>query len=254
MLITIQHNNRTFTADLDQPMDISIPLVPNVLGVNCFYAPMPEATPVTAGDFVGSIMQGGPINFMNLKINPHGNGTHTECVGHIKGGGYTVNQSLDIQHHLCQLISVYPTLEEHGDKVIKVQNLSGVEFEKGVRAIAIRTLPNRQDKLTYNYSGTNPAYLDPELVAKLRDMGVKHLLLDLPSVDREEDGGKMASHKAFWLKNGDILVKNTITELIFVPDKIKDGLYLLLLQIMPLEMDASPSKPVLFNLKPDESK
>ena len=38
----------------------------------------------------------------------------------------------------------------------------------------------------------------------------------------------------------------TITEMIFVPNEIRDGLYLLNLQTTSFDLDASPSKPVIF--------
>ncbi len=38
----------------------------------------------------------------------------------------------------------------------------------------------------------------------------------------------------------------TITELIFVPNKIRDDDYILNLQIASFENDAAPSKPVLY--------
>ena len=41
----------------------------------------------------------------------------------------------------------------------------------------------------------------------------------------------------------------TITELIYVPDDIPDGLYLLNLQIASFEIDVSPSKPVLYQIE-----
>ena len=78
--------------------------------------------------------------------------------------------------------------------------------------------------------------------------GVKHLLLDLPSVDREEDGGQLLNHHQFWQYPNEIRKDATITELIFVPDEVKDGEYLLNLQVTSLVMDASPSKPVLYEL------
>ena len=49
-----------------------------------------EYTPVVAGDFVGSTASGGPVNFFNIRVNPHGNGTHTECVGHIAREPYVL--------------------------------------------------------------------------------------------------------------------------------------------------------------------
>jgi hypothetical protein len=44
----------------------------------------------------------------------------------------------------------------------------------------------------------------------------------------------------------------TITEMVFVPDAVADGIYLLNIQIASLETDASPSKPVLYPLLPTE--
>ena len=79
-------------------------------------------------------------------------------------------------------------------------------------------------------------------------MGVKHLLIDLPSVDKEKDEGALKAHKAFWDVNGKTRKDCTITEFIYVPNKIADGTYFLNLQIAPFENDATPSKPVLYTL------
>ena len=82
----------------------------------------------------------------------------------------------------------------------------------------------------------------------MAEAGVNHLLLDLPSVDREDDGGKLLAHHAFWKYPQATRRQATITELIFVPDSIVDGTYLLNLQIASFENDASPSKPVLYKI------
>jgi hypothetical protein len=79
-------------------------------------------------------------------------------------------------------------------------------------------------------------------------------LIDLPSVDREEDEGKLLAHKAFWnvkdvnTLNEDARKNCTITEMIFVENEIQDGSYLLNLQIASFENDASPSKPLLYKI------
>ena len=91
MQIHFQFNNQTFLADLQQPIDISILLRAGFDQVNCFWAPPVAYEPVRAGDFVGSTELGGPVNFFNIKVNPHGNGTHTECVGHIHPDWQKVN-------------------------------------------------------------------------------------------------------------------------------------------------------------------
>lgn len=75
-----------------------------------------------------------------------------------------------------------------------------------------------------------------------------HLLIDLPSVDKEHDGGKLTAHKTFWNYPKAPRKEATITEMIFVPNAVKDGLYLLNLQVAPFENDASPSRPVIYPL------
>ena len=80
----------------------------------------------------------------------------------------------------------------------------------------------------------------------LREMGVKHLLIDLPSVDKEKDNGKLLAHKAFWNFPENPRFEATITELVFVPNDVQDGSYLLNLMIAPFHNDATPSKPVLY--------
>ena len=116
-------------------------------------------------------------------------------------------------------------------------------------ALVIRTLPNTREKLSMQYSYTNPPYLLEEAAIYLREKGIKHLLIDLPSVDREKDEGLLLSHNAFWNTKGKLRLDATITELIFVPNSVDDGCYLLNIQIAPFENDASPSKPILYKLE-----
>ncbi len=80
------------------------------------------------------------------------------------------------------------------------------------------------------------------------------MLIDLPSVDKEVDEGKLLAHKAFWnVKNVNEVNANarfncTITELVFIDSEVADGLYILNLQIASFENDASPSKPVIYKV------
>jgi hypothetical protein len=80
------------------------------------------------------------------------------------------------------------------------------------------------------------------------DAGVQHLLIDLPSVDREEDGGALAAHHLFWNVPAAPNFQKTITELIYVPNEISDGDYILNLQVSNFANDAAPSRPMLFDL------
>ena len=248
MIISIFHKGNTYTADLYQPIDISIPLEPGTDKVNCFFAPPVEIWPVVAGDFIGSTEEGSPVNFKNVKINPHGNGTHTECVGHIARKKYTINQCLKIFHHVVRLVTIEPAELPNGDRVILREQLDEILETWDVNAVIVRTLPNDTSKLKRNYSGTNPPYFHPEAITFLVEKGIDHLLTDLPSVDREQDEGKLLAHKAFWQYPDNVRDQATITELIYVSNEVEDGLYLLNFQITSLELDASPGKPVIYRL------
>lgn len=250
MVIEITYNQKEYSADLSQPIDISLPLENSNEQVNCFYAPLFEASPVRIGDFVGSTAEGGSVNFFNIRINPHGNGTHTECVGHIAKEFFSINKCLKNYHKIAKLHTVIPTIMPNGDHVILKNQFENFIAKNDVEAVIIRTIPNTEEKKIRNYSGTNPTFLHHEAIQYLVMMGIEHLLIDLPSVDREEDGGKLLGHKAFWQYPENTRMDCTITELIYVPDEIKDGLYLLNLQIASFELDASPSKPVLYALNP----
>ena len=245
--VTITKNNKTYTADLNKPLDISIPLREGFENVNCFYAPPVQIEPVIFGDFVGSTQKGGNLNFKNIRLNPHGNGTHTECVGHIATEVYNLSDCLKTFHFFSKLVTLIPTAEE-GDRIIYRHQIEEILSPNETDALIIRTFPNDDLKMQTNHSGANPTYIHPEAMEYIVECGVEHLLVDLPSVDREEDGGKLLSHKAFWKYPDAIREKSTITELIYAPNLIKDGFYLLNIQITSLEMDASPSKPILYSI------
>ncbi|HMQ46397.1 MAG TPA: cyclase family protein [Saprospiraceae bacterium] len=250
MYASIRYRDQLYQVDFSKPLDVSIPLKEGLSNVNCFYAPPMEATPVVAGNFIGSTEQGGVVNFKNVRVNPHGNGTHTECVGHIAREVFTINQCLKTFVFIAELISLYPQKMPNGDQVIlKEALMAALEGKKGPEALLIRTLPNDEWKCSTNYSGANPPYLHHEAVAWLVASGIQHLLIDLPSVDREEDGGLLLAHKAFWQYPQAIRQNCTISELIYVNNSVPDGLYLLNIQIASFELDVSPSKPVLYAMQ-----
>ncbi len=58
----------------------------------------------------------------------------------------------------------------------------------------------------------------------------------------------MPLYNMAWNYNGKLRKDCTITELIYVPNKVEDGTYFLNLQIAPFENDATPSKPILYKV------
>lgn len=236
--------------DTAQPLDISLPLTADADNPAAWYVEPPRFEPVRTDHYVGSIKEGGSVNFRDIFFNPHGHGTHTECLGHITEEVYSVNRTLKEFFFRAQVLTVEPTFQKNSagesDRVILPEQ---IQLAEGVDALVVRTLPNNEAKKHKKYSTTNPAYFDVRCVDQLLSQGIQHLLIDLPSVDREEDGGKLAFHHAFWEVPSRPNFERTITELIFVPNSIEDGTYILSLQMAPFENDASPSRPVLYKIK-----
>lgn len=254
MKTVITHNSATFTLDLSQPIDISLPLTADDTNPVAWYLDAPEIEPVRMDGWVGKVSEGSSTNFNTITFNPHAHGTHTECLGHITKEFYSINQVLKRFFFTAQVISVEPEMQGE-DPVITKSQIERALAGKTPEALVIRTLPNDGTKRSKNYSHTNPPYLEEAAANYIRECGIKHLLIDLPSVDKEKDDGHLLAHKAFWnVKdvnnlNADARHNATITEMVFVPDAVTDGDYFLNLQIANFENDASPSKPVLYKIE-----
>ncbi|MBO0324313.1 cyclase family protein [Muricauda sp. CAU 1633] len=247
MIATIKYNSRNYTIDLTKPLDISISLQDGEGGVNAWYLDSPKIKPHKQDGFTGKVTEGASTNFNDIWFNPHSHVTHTECLGHITEAFHSVNKKLKQFFFLAEVITVAPE-QEGEDFVISEKQLKYALGNKKRDAVVIRTLPNLKDKRSRKYSDTNPPYLLKEAAEYLVKKGVKHLLIDLPSVDKERDAGALLSHNAFWNIQGKPHEKATITEFIYVPNKVVDGTYFLDLQVAPFENDASPSRPVLYKI------
>lgn len=252
---SIKLHGKDYRTDLSEPIDISIPLEP--AGPRAWYVDPMRIEPVRTERFTGSVAEGGAVNFRNISFNPHGHGTHTETSGHIDLEVKSINQTLRQFFFLARLVTVWPERYngmatpqmKPGDLVISQKCMQYAFIDKfDCDALIVRTLPNNESKLSRNYSNSNAPYFTADALGALRKMGIKHLLTDLPSVDREVDGGALLAHRAFWQSGCEGDGECTITEFIFVPADVTDGIYLLNLQIAPFENDASPSKPVLYAL------
>lgn len=252
MITTLHIGAQAYSADLHQPLDISISLSPD--GPRAWYVDRMIIRPVEGDGFVGSVAQGGSVNFRNIHFNPHGHGTHTESYEHVANVSRPVGSLLSRYFFSAQLITIQPQIKsttdttgEQNDLIITADQLRAVLHDH-VESLVVRTLPNSLDKQEKNYSDTNFCYFTEEALAFLAEKNIQHLLVDLPSVDREHDAGRLAAHKAFWKNGHDSRYQCTISEFIYVPDSIQDGLYLLEMQIAPFVNDAAPSRPVLYAL------
>lgn len=259
-------------------IDISIPLKFNGSQPNLYGVEPARSTPVEAGDLVGDTRLGGSCNFEQITLIPHCNGTHTECVGHVTNKRITVRDCLQDVFIPAVLVSVEPEKGQESDEKYTVElsetdqlltrkilrsagvaggaNSSSAAINSAAQALIIRTLPNDDSKLSRTYDDIIPPFFSTEAMGYILELGFKHLLVDLPSIDRLFDEGRLSNHRIFWNvelrsfeTNANTRIDSTITELIYVPNDIEDGEYLLNLQIAPFESDASPSRPILFRLK-----
>ncbi len=275
MIISINKNDQIYKIDSENPLDISIPLKFNGDQPNAYGVETAASAPCEAGELVGDTRQGGSCNFEQYTFIPHCNGTHTECVGHITNERISVNDCLQEAFILASLISVetenaYEINETYSaelnkkDKLItkrtiqdSISKIQNSKFKtQNATALIIRTLPNDDGKLTAKYDKDSiPPFFSNEAMDFMFKSGVEHLIVDLPSIDRIFDDGKLANHRRFWKvasgkfeANEHTRINCTITELAYISTDIKDANYLLNLQIAAFESDASPSRPLLFEL------
>ncbi len=249
MLATITIDNEMIEVDLSSPLDISIP-VQNKGGVNAWYVNQAEIEPQQLGDWKGSIEKGASVNFNRIAFNPHSHGTHTENIGHILSDVPSVNETLNQYFFKATLITVKPTRNEIDFQITKSILEHSIKSNDLGDALIIRTTPNSSvAKKTKDHSHTNWPYFTKEAMEYIVSLKVEHLLVDTPSVDKEKDNGKLVAHHTFWQTQRYIRLEATITEFIFVPNEIKDGSYLLNLQVAAFENNAAPSRPILFKFE-----
>lgn len=266
--LSLRSGETEIAADADRPLSLAIPLRFDAAQPSAFGAPAATVSTYRAGGFVGDVASGGSCNCREYRVIPHCNGTHTECIGHVTQQAVNVNDVVKGGLEPALLLSI-AVLTAEGctedsdprpqpqDKLITAQAIEAAWRQRQwpgvvVKALVLRTLPNTAEKLTHQYSDI-PPYLTRQAVQLLVARGIEHLLIDVPSMDRTDDGGKLTGHRLFWgLPPGSVDVmaatrpEATITELMFAPDEIPDGRYLLDLQLAPFVADAAPSRPLLY--------
>jgi arylformamidase len=282
MTVECMIDGQSYRIDFGRGRSIAIPLRFDAAQPNSYDVPAAKARAYEDGSFIGDTRRGGSCNFDVVTLIPHCNGTHTECVGHVSRERISVEQLLQPELSPATLLSVTPVdargsgehyepAVENGDLFITADAIrkglqampvslehppagaeGGPEF---LRALILRTTPNSTGKTSRRYMTEAAPFFSLEAIALIRDLGVRHLLVDIPSLDRAFDQGIMAAHHLFWgvSRDSDELhaaytSPATVTEMIFVPDDIPDGRYILDIQIAAFVSDAAPSRPVLYPL------
>ena len=260
---------RELSIDVSRPVMLAVALDFGGPQPRHFGAPRASSRPFEAAGFKGSVERGASCNCELITLIPHCNGTHTECVGHLTRERLDAWRVVPAGFLPALLLSV--TAEAAGaagegsepaphsnDRLITRRALergwpASAPFE--AQALLIRTLPNTADKRARDYSSATPPYLSQEAVRLLVSRGIQHLIVDVPSIDRAHDEGRLTAHRIFFgLPPGSVQLGAatrpgaTITELAYMPDELADGPYLLELQVPALGGDAVPSRPLLYRL------
>lgn len=263
-----------FTVDLAATRDLSIPVRfddEDFMREGRAFSLGPATTrAVEGGSFVGDVRRGGSCNCETHTFTPHGDGTHTEGPGHI----LATRRPVVVRDLVCLAALIRVDARALGDSVDDVAGNhrhddlvvdqdaveAGLARALGssalpITALIIATAPGEQRRHQH-HSGTNPPYLTPDAATFIRERGIVHLLVDLPSLDRENDGGLLSAHHAFFdiapgKKDDDGSIEDrSVTELIAVDEDIGVGVYGLFLQVAPVAADAAPSRPLIAPLLP----
>jgi kynurenine formamidase len=269
MIISLEINGSVYRIDAESPLDISIPLRFDGVQPNAYGVERATSKPCEAGDLIGDTRRGGSCNFEQITMIPHCNGTHTESVGHITNERISIHECLRDAFIPATVISVkpenanetnesYSIKPDENDRLITRKSLENAlqNADKNLlRGLIARTLPNGAEKLSQTYLEKIPPFFSTEAMCLIVELNVRHLLVDTPSIDRIFDEGKLANHRLFWNVESESRELNaasfphkTVTEIIYAPDEIADGAYLLNLQIAAFVADASPSRPILFQI------
>jgi len=250
--IELDHCGHTWTAS-GVPIDLSVPVNPHTGLPRAWYKGPATAEPVRSDGWTGSVAEGGSVNFRDVTFNPHAHGTHTETREHIRDAFHPIDalaRSGALPFLMpALLVEAMPEQRStaHGnDWVVPMSALESAAPDVQRWAPNALLLRCTTGDVHRDWSNSNPPYLDAGLAEQLVELGIEHLLIDLPSVDREIDGGVLRAHNAFFGDDPTTRVNATISELLCIPQSASAGPGLLAMQVSPFVNDAAPSRPLWF--------
>ena len=265
----LECQGRQLSFDAANPLSLAIELNFDEHAPQWFGAPPPHNRALQVGSFSGRVTGGASCNASTLTLTPHCDGTHTEGIGHLTRERHDARDAVPAGFLPALLLSVTPARAASGtetarpaprmdDMLIMRQALLSAwpqQLPFTPLALIVRTLPNTAAKCARDYWQQPAAYLSLEAASFIVERGISHLVLDVPSADRTDDDGQLATHRIFFgLDAGATALASarrpdcTITELAYIDNVMGDGPWLLQLQIPALAGDALPSRPLLYRL------
>ena len=257
MELSVRQDHKYYHIDLTSAVCLAIPYDYHGNQPNFYDAAPGKAAPFQQHNFIGKVINNNGCDVMVINQNIHCTGTHTECAGHILEKDIYIHDVLSPEFIRTELISVTPrkwseTNESYhcdvknDDEVITKRDLEEKLSHSG-DGLVLRTLPNTKEKLTQKYNKSNTPFFTMDAITFLNDLGIKHLVIDIPSLDRTNDDGMLGNHHRYFEEKPPF--KKTITEFAFIPNSIKDGQYFMIIEIPAMQLDAAPSRPFLFKFE-----
>ena len=230
-------------------IDLSVPVNPHSGLPRAWYRGPATAEPVRSDGWVGSVAEGGSVNFRDVTFNPHAHGTRTETREHVRDEFHPIDalaRSGALPFLVPSiLIDAHPESFED-DWIVPLSALERQSQWMQTHQPSAIILRCTHGDVQRDWSQTNPPYLEAGFAEELVALHIQHLLLDLPSVDREVDGGELRAHHAFFGPAASPREGATISELLCVPMGLIAGPGLLAMQVAPFVHDAAPSRPLWF--------
>jgi len=213
-VIDADGNTRRFR--LGEPRSVSreVLFTPGAASSNAFHLPgIHSRTVEFEGQFIGDVNRGGSCNVDLLSYVPHGL-THIETAAHILNADADPPTVKDIPlEHLsgiAYLIDLTHLDAEPGRQIPWKEVES--KLKKNALPVSILALKTRASLLPahYDFSGKDFLSLSPGTAKGIHDYAffaagsppvrqpINCLLLDLPSIDPEADGGKLLAHRYFF--------------------------------------------------------
>ena len=271
MLAELNYGGQKVRAALDRGVSLAIAVEFGAAGPRHFGAGAPEARPFSIGGFSGSVASGASVNCSIMTLTPHCQMTHTESVAHLTREAGDAWRVVPRGLLPAVVVSLVPEPASESSESTDPQPWAtdALITKRRLRAawpmtrmvdpvaVIVRTLPNDPAKRTRNYTDKVPPYFTREAVAWLVEKRIEHLVVDVPSLDRTQDEGRLVGHRLFFglppgsSARGDAArSRATITELAFVPDEVHDGPCILSLAVPAIGGDAVPSQPIVYPLAP----
>jgi arylformamidase len=240
---------REVEIDLSRPIELALELNFDAQQPRHFGAPAATTQPFAVPGFSGAVATGASCNCNVITLIPHCNGTHTECVGHLTAERIDAHRVAPRGLIPAVLITVDPTTADAtqestdpppqpGDKLVTRTALESGWPRPGFppTAVVIRT--------------TASSYLSRDAAEFLVARGIEHLVVNVASIDRAHDEGRLTAHRVFFgLPHGATKATRpqaTVTEFARIPQEAPDGVYLLEIQVPAIAGDAVPSRPLLY--------